>query len=382
MHEDELIPVQRPLTGPEESAAAAEVLASGWLTQGPRVAEFEEAVAEYVGVAHAVAVSSCTAALHLALLALGIGPGDEVIVPSLSFIATANAATYCGATPVFVEIDPATLNIDPRRIDPALTERTKAIMPVDQVGMPCDMDGILEVAAAEGIPVVEDAAPAMGSRYKGRPVGCRAEITCFSFHPRKVITCGEGGMVVTDRAELAERVRRLRSHAASVSDRARHEAGAAVYEEYAELGFNYRMTDMQAAIGLVQMDRLDGIVSARRRVGERYTAKLSACPAYEPPHVPEWAEFNYQSYILRITDACALSRDELIARLLDRGIATRRGIMTIHREPLYVQKFGEVSMPLTEAASDRGLILPLHPAMTEAQQDRVVDALLGLGTGR
>src|SRR5437667_5005445 len=335
------IPIAKPLLGEEEAAAARETILSGWVTQGPEVAAFEKEFAQYVGASHACAVSSCTTALHLALLAVGPGRSDEVITVSHSFIATANVVRYCGARPVFVDIDPATYNMDPALIEAAITPRTKAIMPVHQIGMPCDMTAILHVAERHGLPVVEDAACAVGSEIRvasgewqkvGRPHGT---VACFSFHPRKLLTTGDGGMLTTRDARLDQKFRLLRQHAMSVSDRVRHAADTVIFEEYPELGFNYRMTDIQAAVGRVQLKRLPGILERRRRMAARYSDDLRDVPGLEVPFMPAWANPNYQSYAVRVTPEYALSRDELMQALLDAGVSTRRGIMNAHQEAAY-----------------------------------------------
>ena len=253
-----MIPVMRPWLGEEEAAAAAAAVASGWVAQGPRVAEFEKAFAAAIGADHAVAVSSCTAALHLALIAVGIGPGDEVIVPSLSFIATANAVRYVGAQPVFADVDLATQNLIPATVEPHLTGRTRAVILVDQAGVPADLDGMRALCDPRGITVIEDAACAVGSTYRGRPAGSAAALAAFSFHPRKLLTTGEGGMVTTSDGSIAARIRRLREHGMDVSAADRHRSQQPVIEHYTEVGFNFRMTDVQAAIGLVQLRKLNG----------------------------------------------------------------------------------------------------------------------------
>src|SRR5881409_280890 len=283
------VPITKPALTEEEAHAPYDSIKSGWVTQGPKVAEFEKAVAAYVGAKHGVATTSCTTGLHLALATIGIGPGDEVIVPSFTFIASANAILYTGATVVFCEVDPRTFNADPADIERRITKKTKALMPVDQIGLGCDIDAINEVAKRHGVDVVEDAAPAIGGAYKGRKVGSNAHQTVFSFHPRKVITTGEGGMITTDDDALADRARKLRAHGMSVSDLDRHKADRVIIEEYNELGFNYRMTDIQASIGLVQLSRLDELLRIRREKAKRYNEELREIRGIEVPYVPAYA---------------------------------------------------------------------------------------------
>lgn len=375
------IPVARPYVGREEEKAVTEVLRSGWLSQGPRVAEFERGFGAYVGAPHAVAVSSCTTALHLALLALGVRSGDEVICPSFSFIATANCIVHAGGTPVFVDIDPDTYNLDPRRIEDAITPRTRAILAVHQVGLPASMNEILEVADKHRLPVAEDAACAIGSEYFNRRVGApRGILACFSFHPRKILTTGEGGMITTANAELAARLRGLRQHAMSVSDVARHNASQIVFEEYSEVGYNYRMTDLQAAVGLVQLGRLDSFLARRRYLATRYCERLRNLGWLRLPTEPGGHRHNFQSYVVRLTPDAPIGRDALMQELLDRGVSTRRGIMAIHREAPFNDGRWEARLPETNAATDSTIILPLFHQMTENDQDYVsesIDAIAG-----
>src|SRR6267378_5944631 len=369
------IPITKPSLTEEEARAPFESIKSGWVTQGPKVAEFEKAVAAYVGAKQGVATTSCTTGLHLALAAIGIGPGDEVIVPSFTFIASANAILYTGATVVFCEVDPRTYNADPSDIEKRITKRTKAIMPVDQIGLACDIGAINEIAKRHGADVIEDAAPAIGGTYRGRRVGSNAHQTVFSFHPRKVITTGEGGMIMTDDDALADRARKLRAHGMSVSDLDRHTADRVIIEEYNELGFNYRMTDIQASIGLVQIGRLDELLRVRRARAKRYNEELSELRGIEVPVVPAYAEHTYQSYCLRLTKECRRDREELMTNLLGRGIATRRGVMASHLEKTYTSRYGKVSLPVTEEATRTTMLIPLYATMTDVEQGYVIDAL-------
>lgn len=361
--------------GAEELERVREVIESGWLTQGPRVAEFERVVADYVGARYAVACSSCTTALHLALLVLGIGPGDEVIVPSLSFIATANAVRYLGAKPVFAEVDPRTYNLDPADAERRITARTRAIMVVHQIGLPADIDAFLDLGRRYRLKIFEDAACALGSRYKDRQIGAHTEMACFSFHPRKVICTGDGGMITTDNQAYAEQLRLLRQHGMNVSDTARHNARKVLIEEYPVLGYNYRLTDLQAAIGIEQMKRLDELVSRRVALAQRYHSLLAEYRELQPPTVPAYADPNFQSYAVALNDDCRIERDRLWQALLDAGVAAKRGVMAIHRERSYTEFYGDRSLPITEKASDRSLLLPIYPQLTEAEQDFVVAAL-------
>ncbi len=398
-----MIPVTRPVLDEEEAAAAREVILSGWVTQGTKVKAFEEIFAEKVGARHACAVSSCTTALHLALLAVGVKPGDVVITVSHSFIATASAVRHCGAEPVFVDIDPETYNMDPEELVRVMTEdcvqkerdfyykdvariaagesplkhvhrfsdnepsalgRVAAILPVHQMGIPCDIGRIADISREHWLPIVEDAACALGSEVSldggetweriGKPHG---EIACFSFHPRKILTTGDGGMITTNTPDFDARFRLLRQHGMSVSDTVRHRAQKVVFEDYLTTGFNYRMTDIQAAVGIEQLKRLDGILAERRELTATYDELLKEIPRVTTLRTENAIFPNCQSYPVRLLDGISLSQMEIMQRLLDKGIAARRGIMNAHQEPAY--QAAKWSLPNSEACRDKTILLPL-----------------------
>ncbi len=370
------IPVAKPFIGREEEAAVLEVLRSGWVSQGPKVAEFEKRFAEYVGAAHAIAVSSCTTALHMALMAAGIEPGDEVLCPSLSFIATANSIRYCGAAPIFVDVDPVTYNMDPAKIEAAITPKTKGILIVHQIGLPSDIAAIAAIAKRHNLALVEDAACAIGSEYDGKRIGMpHTLMACFSFHPRKILTTGEGGMITTADATIADRLRKMRQHAMSVSDLARHSSTQVVSESYPEVGYNYRMTDMQAALGLVQLQRLDEMIARRRQLAMRYSEALANISWMLPPVEPVGYRHNFQSYMVRLTNGAPMTRDQFMQELLNRGISSRRGIMASHRELPYAEERWTKELKESEAVTDNCIILPLYHTMTEEDQDYVIESI-------
>ncbi|WP_094219078.1 DegT/DnrJ/EryC1/StrS family aminotransferase [Streptomyces diastatochromogenes] len=368
------IPVMIPWLGEEEARAASDAVLSGWVAQGPRVAEFERAFAERVGAEHGIAVSSCTTALHLSLVVLGLGPGDEVVVPSLSFIATANAVRYVGAEPVFADVDGVTGNLTPATVEAVRTPRTKAVLAVHQGGVPADVHSLRAACAEWDLPLVEDAACAIGSTVGGKPVGHGALIAAWSFHPRKLVTTGEGGMVTTDDATWAARLRRLREHGMNASAAERHASNRPVLESYLEVGFNYRMTDVQAAIGLVQLGKLDAMIARRRELAARYDALLHDVPGLTPVRDPAHGQSNFQSYWVLLDQDFPVGRDDLLAALAEAGVSARRGIMAAHLEPAYADH-PRAPLPVTEHLTRDSLILPLFHTMTEAQQDRVVAAL-------
>ncbi|MBL7625716.1 DegT/DnrJ/EryC1/StrS family aminotransferase [Frankia sp. CN6] len=368
------IPVMKPWLGEEEAAAAAEAVRSGWVAQGPRVARFEQAFAAHAGTGHGVATSSCTTALQLGLLLLGIGPGDDVVVPSLSFIATANVVRHVGATPVFADVDPQTANLTAKTVEAVVTPATRAVIAVHQAGMPADTDELRTLCTGRGLAVLEDAACAAGSTYRDAPVGAAAELAAWSFHPRKLLTTGEGGMLTLTDPDLADRARRLREHGMNISAATRHTTRQPVLESYLETGWNMRMTDIQAAIGLIQLAKLDTMVTRRRELAAGYRQRLADLPGLyavtDPPH----GQTNYQSFWIRLPDDFPMSRNELLAFLAERGISARRGIMATHLEPAY-RGHPHGDLTVTEALTAQTLILPLFHTMTEAEQDHVAAAL-------
>ena len=374
------VPVARPVLDEREAEAARRAILSGWVTQGPEVAAFEREFAEAVGARFACATSSCTTALHLALLAVGTRPGDEVVTVSHSFIATANAVRYCGATPVFVDIEPGSFNMDPACVEAAIGDRTSALLLVHQLGMPCDLARLIEIARRHDLPVIEDAACAIGSEIRwdgrweriGRPHG---DIACFSFHPRKLLSTGDGGMATTSDEATDARMRQLRHHGMSVSDTVRHASSRVVFETYPVLGFNYRLTDIQAAIGREQLKRLPDLVARRRELADRYRARLGAVSGVRVPVEPEWARSNWQSFAVTLDPS--IDQHTVMQRMLDEGIATRRGAMNAHSEAAYPPGSWRAPARLaaSERATERTVVLPLYHQMTIDEQDRVVRAL-------
>lgn len=367
------IPVTKPYFTQDEEREVIDVLRSGWIVQGPKVEEFEKKIAAYVGAKYAVATSSCTTALHLALVLLGIGPGDEVIIPSFTFIATANSVLYTGATPVFADVVKDTYNLDSQDVKRKITKRTRVIIPVHQAGLGAAMREIMDIAKRSNILIVEDGACALGSRIDGKHVGTFGEIGCFSFHPRKSLTTVEGGMLVTNNKEFAKRARILRGHGMSVSDRERHESKHFIDETYRVLGYNYRMSDIHAAIGLAQFRKLDDILKRRIALADRYTKYLSRIPYIVPPSIPKGYMHTFQSYVIRLKENVPFSREAFMTKLLDKGIITRIGIKACHLEALYKRK--SASLKNTEFLAKSIITLPLYATMTKDEQNYVIDAI-------
>jgi dTDP-4-amino-4,6-dideoxygalactose transaminase len=366
------IPVAKPYLSTEEAQYAYDTILTNWVTQGPRVQEFEEKFAKYTGAAYAVALSNCTTALHLAMIVAGVKAGDEVICPSMSYIATANAVMYVGATPVFAEVNPVTYNIDVTDAEKRITPKTKAILIVHQIGMPADIDAFAALCKKHNLVLIEDAACAAGSAYKGKKIGSHSDLVCFSFHPRKVITTGDGGMVTTNNEAFYNRLKLLRQHGMSVNDRVRHMSDKVIIEDHLEIGYNYRLTDIQAAVGIRQLERLDSIIAERKKIAERYHEGLKDIPFLRLPSELEGYQTNWQSYSIYLLSACPVKRNDLMQALLDVGIATRRGVMTSHRETAYKNIMPGLSLPVSEDASDNSIIIPLYVPMDMADVDTVI----------
>ena len=374
----DFIPVAKPWLGQREAEAARRPILSGWVTQGPEVAAFEREFADYVGAQHACAVSNCTSALHLALLTVGVRPGDEVITVSHSYIATANSICYCGATPVFVDIHPDTFNMDPAFVEAAITERTRAILCVHQMGMPCELKALVDIARRHDLALVEDAACAIGSEIRrgdrweriGQP---HSDIACFSFHPRKLLTTGDGGMMTTANPEWDKHFRLLRQHGMSVPDTVRHVSRQIIFESYPILGYNYRMTDIQAAIGREQLKRLADLLARRREQVACYRELLGQIPGLRLTVEPPDARANWQSFCVRLPQG--VDQKTAMQYMLDRGISTRRGVMCAHLEPAYADARGAGGLPESERAQGQCIVLPLFHQLTSQQQRRVAATL-------
>lgn len=399
------IPITKPFFNDAEENAIQEVIRSGWLVQGTKVNEFENLLKDFVGVKHAVATTSCTTALHLALLAAGIGSGDEVLIPSFTFVATANAVEYTGARPIFIDIDLNTFTIDLEKITGYLkahqqssSTRPKCIIPVSLFGLCAGMNAINEIADEHGLVVIEDAACALGAKRNGHHAGTEAKAGCFSFHPRKAITTGEGGMLVTDDDNFAEKVRRMRDHGASKTDLERHmQEGGSLLPEYNMLGFNCRMTDIQGALGIAQMDKVETIIHGRQETAARYDMLLQEIPEIIKPHTPEGYTHAYQSYVCLYKasgtelgnknsidwdqiDEWNKERNCLMAALERSGISVRQGTHAVHTLGYYKNKYGlyDYDYPMSYIADRLSITLPLYYEMTEQEQTHVVNCIKNL----
>ena len=370
-----MIPIAKPYLTENDAQAAYDAIMSGWITQGPRVQEFEEKFAAYTGAKHAVAVSNCTTGLHLAMIVAGIQAGDEVICPSMSYIATANSIMYMGATPVFAEVHPETYNLDVADAERRITSKTKAILLVHQIGMPADIDAFSALCKKHNLILIEDAACAAGSSYNGKKIGSHSDLVCFSFHPRKVISTGDGGMVTTNNDAYADRMKLLRQHGMSVNAGARHGATKIIFEDHLEVAYNYRMTDIQAAVGIQQLAKLDWIVEERRKIAARYLTELADIDCIRLPREESGYFTNWQSFSIYLKENAPMSRNELMQALLDKGIASRRGVMTSHRETAYKAMCAGLSLPRTEEACDRSIIIPLYVPMEANDVSTVIHAL-------
>ncbi len=367
-----MIPIAKPYLTQEEAQAAYDTILTGWITQGPRVVEFEEKFAQYTGANHAVAVSNCTTALHLSMIVAGVKEGDEVICPSMSYIATANSIKYVGATPVFAEVG-FDYNIDIEDVKRKITSKTKAILIVHQIGLPADIDAFSSLCKTHNLILIEDAACAIGSTYKGKKIGSHSDLVCFSFHPRKVISTGDGGMITTTNEAFANRMKLLRQHGMSVNDRVRHNSKSVIFEDHLEVGYNYRMTDIQASVGIKQLEKLDWIVEERRKIAAKYFEGFKDIPGIVLPFENEDKTTNFQSFSIYLTDECTLDRNEIMQELLDKGVASRRGIMTTHRETAYNN--GSYHLPVSEKMADRSIIIPLYVPMSNEVVEKVINEI-------
>lgn len=369
-----MIPIARPWFDEEDEKAVAQVVRSGWVLQGPKVEEFEKLLGDYIGCKYSVATSSCTTALHIAYIILGIKAHDEVIVPSFSFIASASSVVHAGGTPVFADIDPRTYNISPTDIEQKITRRTRAILAVHQIGLPADMHAILAIAKKHKLSVIEDAACGLGARIGNKHVGTFGDMGAFSFHPRKAITTAEGGLFVTKNKQWAAVAQMLRAHGASVSVKERHASKNIMTESYPVVGYNYRMSDIHAALGISQFAKLEKSLNRRHEIAQKYNAAFGDVPDITIPFVPPGMTHSFQSYVVRV-DGNKSRRDHLMQKLLDNGIATRRGVMASHMEAPFRKMYPKLSLPQTEKATAQTIALPIYPTLSQSDQDYVIDRL-------
>jgi perosamine synthetase len=374
---DRLLPYGRQTIDDGDVAAVVETLRSDWLTTGPKVGEFEQALAGVAGTSEAVVVSTGTAALHAALYALGIGPGDEVIVSTMTFAASANAAAYLGATPIFVDVNRDDLLIDVRQVDARITPRTKAVVAVDYAGQPCDYDALSAIAKTHNLALLDDACHSIGGSYCGRPVGSLATLSAFSFHPVKHVATGEGGAVTTDDAELARRMRLFRNHGISSDFRERAAQGAFAYE-MVDLGYNYRLSDIQCALGISQLTKLPASVARRQDIAAQYNDAFRRVPGVKPLLVASGVSHAYHLYVVRLElEMLSVDRATIFRALRAEGIGVNVHYLPVHLHPYYQKRFGTGPglCPVAEAAYDRLLSLPMFPAMRDEDVDNVVEAV-------
>ena len=369
-----MIPVAKPEMTREDAKAVADTVSSGWILQGPKVEAFEKLLGSYIGARYTVATSSCTTAMHLGLIACGIGPGDEIIVPSFSFIASANCVVHAGATPVFTDIDERTYNMDPADVERKITPNTRAILAVHQIGLAADMPALTRIANKHKLLIFEDAACGLGSKIHGQHVGSYGTWSAFSFHPRKAITTAEGGLLATNSARIARTVQTLRAHGASISVKDRHESKKVLFESYPLVGYNFRMSDIHAALGISQFSRIEKLMTKRLHLAIRYNKALARHPRINIPFVPTGYTHTYQSYMIRIKDGSKI-RNHIMQTMLDAGIASRAGVMASHLEKPYKTMYPGLKLPETEKAASEAIILPLYPQMTKQEQDYVIDQL-------
>ncbi len=377
------VPFHRALIEKEEVDAVLSVLQSGWLTSGPAVREFEDAFARYTGATHALAVNSCTAALHLALVACGIGEGDEVLLPTMTFAASGEVVLYCRARPVLVDSAKASFHVDPEQIERAITRRTRAIIPVHYAGYPCEMDAILDIAHRHGLKVIEDAAHALPASYKGRMIGTLGDITCFSFYATKTITTGEGGMITTENPEYAERMRILSLHGISRDAWKRYTAEGTWRYDILEAGFKYNLTDLQAAIGIAQLAKADDLRSRRAAIAARYSGELASQDTFVCPPEPNDASHAWHLYVVRVNaDSLRIGRDQVIEELKLRGIGSSVHFIPLHLHSLYQKHLGyrKGQFPQAEQHFENAISLPIFPGMSDEEIDRVLDGLREIAT--
>lgn len=376
-----MLPYGRQWVEDDDAAVVLEVLRSDWLTTGPKVGDFERAFAQFVGAGNAVAVSNGTAALHAAMHAIGVGPGDEVIVPAMTFVASANCVVFQGGTPVFTDVSKETLLLDPAQVEARITERTKAILAVDYTGQPCDYDKLRSIADRHHLVLIADACHAIGGRYRGRPVGSLADLSTFSFHPTKNMTTGEGGMITTDDADMARRLRSFRNHGLTMDSHEREQVGSWYYE-MSELGYNYRLTDLQSALGLSQLRKLPEWIKRRQEIARRYHAAFAKLNTFKPLGTHRHILHAYHLYVIQLNlKQLQATRNDVFSTLRAAGIGVNVHYIPVHLHPFYAQRFGTGPglCPVAEAAYERILSLPIFPRMEEEDIESVIKAVSRIG---